>query len=143
MDLEDAVVKKLVGLWIDHREAVVVALTDSTEEVKRITSGVETQLRRLDTSTPGTQFEPLQVPADDLREKALKGHLTHYYDEVIAGVRDADFILIFGPGEAKLELKKALEKLKLDDRIAGVETVDRMTDRQIMSKVRRYFREQS
>lgn len=131
--------KKAVGIWIDHRKAVVVVVTDKGEEVKQINSGVETQLRRSDASGSKTQYEPLQVPADDLREKALKGHLKLYYDEVISCIHDADSILIFGPGEAKTELKTHLERHKLTGRIAGIETVDRMTDRQIMAKVRQYF----
>jgi hypothetical protein len=55
------------------------------------------------------------------------------------GVRTAESILIFCPGEAKGELKKRLNKNNLDKRIAGVETVDKMTDRQIAAKVRQYF----
>jgi hypothetical protein len=60
---------------------------------------------------------------------------------VIACIRDAESILIFGPGEAKGELKKRLERNKLGGRIVGIETIDRMTDRQIAAKVRRYFKE--
>src|SRR5689334_20899692 len=107
--------KKTAGLWIDHRKAVVVVVTDEGEEVKQISSGVEKQLRRADTSGSKKQYEPLQVPADDMREKALKGHLALYYDEVISFIRDAESILIFGPGEAKAELKKRLER----DELAG------------------------
>jgi stalled ribosome rescue protein Dom34 len=135
--------KKAVGLWIDHRKAVVVVVTDKGEEVKQISSSVEKQLRRADASRSKTQYEPLQVPADDMREKALKGHLKLYYDEVISFIRDAESILIFGPGEAKTELKKHLERHKLTARIAGIEAVDRMTDRQIAAKVRQYFLKQS
>jgi hypothetical protein len=58
---------------------------------------------------------------------------------VIASIRDAESILIFGPGEAKGELKERLEKHGLRERIVAIETIDRMTDRQIASKVRRYF----
>ena len=54
-------------------------------------------------------------------------------------IRDADSILLFGPGEAKGELKKRLEKDKLGARIEAVETEDAMTDRQIAAKVREYF----
>jgi len=32
---------------------------------------------------------------------------------------------------------------KLGGRIVGIETIDRMTDRQIAAKVRRYFKEKS
>ena len=60
---------------------------------------------------------------------------------VIACIRDAESILILGPGEAKGELKKRLERNKLGGRIVGIETIDRMTDRQIAAKVRRYFKE--
>lgn len=135
--------KKRLGVWIDHRKAVVVVVTDKGEEVKQINSSVETQLRRTDASRPKAQYEPLQVPADDVREKALSGHFKQYYDEIISFIRDADAILIFGPGEAKTELKKHLERHKLTGRIAGIETVDKMTDRQIAAKVRQHFFKQS
>jgi len=60
---------------------------------------------------------------------------------VIACIRDAEAILIFGPGEAKGELKRRLDKNRLGGRIAGVETVDKMTDRQIAAKARQHFAE--
>ena len=59
----------------------------------------------------------------------------------IASIRDAQSILLFGPGEAKGELKKRLERIGLGERIVGVETVDKMTDRQIAAKVRRHFKD--
>ena len=49
----------------------------------------------------------------------------------------------FHPGEAKGELKKRLVRNKLGGRIVGIETIDRMTDRQIAAKVRRYLQENS
>jgi hypothetical protein len=36
--------KAKVGLWIDHREAIIVVLTEKGEETKRIESTVEKQL---------------------------------------------------------------------------------------------------
>ena len=72
-------------------------------------------------------------------KEAYTGHLNIYYDAVIASIRDADSIIIFGPGEAKGELKERLEKSNLGGRIVGIETVDKMTDRQIAAKVRQYF----
>jgi hypothetical protein len=59
------------------------------------------------------------------------GHLNIYYDAVISCIRDAEAILVFGPGEAKGELKKRIKRNKLSGRIVGIETVDRMTHRQI------------
>jgi hypothetical protein len=79
------------------------------------------------------------VPASDSRQKTLTGHQNIFYDSIIASIRNAEAILIFGPGEAKGELKKCLKKTNLAARIVGIETVDKMTDRQVAAKVRKYF----
>jgi hypothetical protein len=128
-----------VGLWIDHRKAIVVTVTDKGEEIGLTISAAEKQLRRSGDSPLKGPYESQQVPADDSRQRTLVGHLNLYYNAVIACIGDAESILIFGPGEAKGELKKRLEKSKLDGRIAGVETVDKMTNRQIAMKVRQHF----
>ncbi len=131
-----------VGLWIDHKKALIVAVTDKGEEIGLIVSKVEKQLQRSGDSPLKGRYESYNVPADDSRQKTFTGHLNIYYEAVIACLRDAESILIFGPGEAKGELKKRLEKSKLGGRIVGVETVDKMTDRQIAAKVRQYFAEE-
>ena len=128
-----------VGAWIDHRKAIVVAITDEGEETRLVLSKVEKQLRRSGDSPLKGPYEARQVPAVDSRQKAFTGHLNMYYDAVIACMRDAEAILIFGPGEAKGELKKRLERANLGGNIVGMETVDKMTDRQIAAKVRQCF----
>jgi hypothetical protein len=131
--------KTTVGLWIDHRKAIIVAVTDKGEETALIIAKAEKQLRRSGDSPLKGPYEPVQVPAADSRQKRLTGHLNIYYDAVIASIRDAESILIFGPGEATGELKKRLKRNNLGGRIVGIETVDKMTDRQIATKVRKYF----
>jgi len=131
--------KKEVGLWMDHRKAVIVVVTDKGEETKLIISKVEKQLRRSGGLPLKGPHEAQQVPADDSREREFTGHLNIFYDAVIACIRDAEAILIFGPGEAKGELEKRLASKELSGRIIGIETVDKMTDRQIVAKVRQRF----
>ena len=137
--------KKGVGLWIDHRKAVIVIVTDKGEEIKLIISRVEKQLGRSGGLRSTTAYEAQQVPADDKREREFMGHLIIYYDiyydAVISCIRDAESILIFGPGEAKGELKKRIARSNLRGRIVNFETADKMTDRQIAAKVRKYFLE--
>lgn len=127
--------KRQMGLWIDHRETVIVIVAGEGEEIKRITSNMEKHIR----FSGGADH----VTAEDMRDRKFAGHLSKYYDEVIAVIRDAESILIFGPGEAKVELGKRLEGEKLGSRIVGIETVDKMTDRQIVAKTRQHFRNQS
>jgi len=130
-----------VGLWIDHEKAIVVAVTEKGEETKLIISMAEKQLRRSGDSPLKGSYESQQVPADDRRQRIYTGHLNIYYDAVIGCIRNAESILIFGPGKAKDELKKRLEKNNLGRRVVGIETVDKMTARQIAAKVRTYFAE--
>jgi DNA-binding MurR/RpiR family transcriptional regulator len=135
--------KTRVGLWIDHRKAIVVAITDKGEETRLIISKVERQLRRSGDSPLEGAYDKAQTPARNSRQRTLTAHLNIYYDAVVACIRDAEAILIFGPGEAKGELKKRLKKSNLDEHIVGMETVDKMTDHQVASKVRQHFRDTS
>ena len=133
--------KTKTGLWIDHRKASILAIMDKGEEMKEIVSEVERQPRRSGDSPLKGSYESSQVPADDSRQRYFTGELNTYYDEVIACIRNAESILIFGPGEAKDELKKRLEGHNLGGRIVGIETVDKMTDNQIAAKIRQHFAE--
>jgi len=125
--------KKVAGLWIDHRETVIVTIADDGEKTKRLESGMESHTR----FSGGSRSE--QGGGEDQQDRQFTGHLNTYYDEVIAHLRDAESILILGPGEAKDELKKRLASKGLDGRIVGIETVDKMSDRQIAAKVRQHF----
>jgi hypothetical protein len=50
-------------------------------------------------------------------------------------------LLIFGPGEAKLELKDRLSRSKaLSERIVDIETADKLTDPKIVARVKEHFR---
>ena len=127
------------GVWIDHREASIVALTADDVHTTLIVSKVEKHPERSGDSPLKGRYEALQVPADDIRQRALTGELNIYYDAVIAALSNYDNLLLFGPGEAKNELHKRMVKMKLGSYIAAVETEGKMTDRQIAAKVRAYF----
>jgi hypothetical protein len=120
-----------IGLWIDHRQAVIAVVTGDREDLTRILSGIEKHVR----------FSGGEGGAEDARDKGFEGHLNQYYDKVIASLRDARSILILGPGEAKHEVEKRLRDAGLGKAIVGVETADKMTDPQIAASARRRFQE--
>jgi hypothetical protein len=84
-------------------------------------------------------YEARQVPADDSRQRALTGDLNQYYDAVIAALPHDVSILLFGPGEAKGELHKRIVKTTPAAQISAVQTDDKMTDKQVIAKVRTHF----
>jgi len=130
--------KTNAGLWIDHREAIIVKLMDKGFETKCIQSTSEKQPRRSGEPDSGP-FEPQLVPADDSRQREYTGQLAHYYDAIISYLHDSGSILIFGPGETKGELRKRFEKQANSQRLITLETADKMTDAQIVAMVQHHF----
>lgn len=131
--MTERVVRVRVGLWIDHRKAVIVTLSDEAEATRQVESNVEGQSG---SARSGKSHDSRSGAGEGTRERHSEGQLNQYYDEVIAHIRDADAILILGPGEAKGELKTRLERDGLGNRIVAIETADKMTDRQIAAIVR-------
>jgi len=118
------------GLWIDHRKAVVVLVSGEAEQLEQIESGMDGHVRYSGGPEAGGEYK---------RERRFENELDAYYDRVIERIKGADSILIFGPGEAKGELKARLDHAKLGRRVLPVETVDKMTDSQVAAKVRQSF----
>jgi stalled ribosome rescue protein Dom34 len=136
---KESLVKKEIGLWIDHREAIIVILADGGEEIKHITSDSGKHIRYSGSSHSKTPEGLKEVTSEDQRDRKFGNQLKKYYDDVIAVIRDADSIQIFGPGEAKGELEKQIKQEGLKAHILAIETVDKMTDHQISIKVRERF----
>lgn len=127
--------KKHIGLWIDHRKVVVVMISDEGEVIKEVASDMEKHVRFSSGASEDGSSE-------DVRDRQFDNHLNSYYDTVIAMLDESETIQIFGPGEAKGELAKRLESKGLGERVVTIETVDKMTDRQIVAKVHQYLRSQ-
>lgn len=119
--------KSNMGVWIDHRKAVIVRTTDGVEEIHTIVSDVEKHVHHSGGSP------------EDQQDHRFTNHLKEYYAKVISLLHDAEFILILGPGEAKGEFEKQLSVESFGARIIALETVDKMTDHQIAAKVREHF----
>jgi hypothetical protein len=126
--------KKEVGLWIDHREAVLVTITTKGEETTRVYSDSE-----VDAQYSGSSRSSGSQDAENMQDRKYTNTLERYYDAIIEYIRGADSIQIFGPGEAKGELVKRLKSKNLRKRIVSIETTDKLTDPQIVAKVRQQF----
>jgi len=122
------------GLWIDHRKAVIVTVSGEEERTELVKSNADKHVHYSGGS--GGPRGSREGSGEDTRERHFEGQLDKYYEDVIVRIRDAEAILIFGPGEAKGELRTHLEHAGFGARIVGVEAVDKMTDRQIAAKVR-------
>jgi stalled ribosome rescue protein Dom34 len=119
------------GIWIDHQEAFIVFTNATAAET--IEEGVDKHVKF---SGHGTGHEGSD---EAKRQGHNEAQLGKFYDEVITHVSEAESILLFGPGEAKGELEKRLTAEGLGKRIVGVEPAERMSNGQIVAKVRKHY----
>ena len=120
-----------VGIWIDHTKAVVVSASGDRVTAKTLESDVG----------PHTRYSGPQDGGGEKKYEDRHGqHLDRYYDEVISQLGQPEALLIFGPGEAKLELKERLSRSKtLSECTVDIETADKLTDPQIVARVKEHF----
>jgi len=129
-----------IGVWIDHRRAVVVTLRDGQETVATFNSDLERHPRLSGGSRSANPTGPQDVVSDTQRDRRYDHHLHRYYHEVQATIRDADGIWVFGPGEAKSEFAKVLQNIKhLAAKVEEISSADKLTLNQIAAAVREHF----
>ena len=136
--------KKNVGIWIDRQKTFIVSILKD-QECETFDCIESKMAERLNLSgrarTRKTSYGPQSIDAEGKLGERRKHQLRQYYQEVIRSVRDARRILIFGPGSAKNELEKEMRKHKdLLAKQIHIETTDKMTETQIKTKVRDFFR---
>ena len=120
-----------VGIWIDHKRAVIVSASADHVSAKTLESDVGSHPR---------YSGPRDAGGEKKYEARHGQHLDKYYDEIITQLGEPEALLIFGPGEAKLELKERLSRSKpLAERTVEIETTDKLTDPQIVAKVKEHF----
>jgi hypothetical protein len=122
------------GIWLDHRLAVVVNFTGDGHRLEKFQSGLRMLIKDVDgtqqRSLFGTKSKGARSPKPAPAEKA---DLNAFFEDVAHAVQNADSIAVIGPGIAKSDLRKHLEKWKLDNRIVSVEPAERMSDRQLVA----------
>jgi hypothetical protein len=123
---------KKVGLWLDRKKAVIISIANNVEGRNVIISDMEHYVL-YSTVVPG------DGSPENPRDRRYWNHLGEYYDKIIAEIRDATEIEIFGPEVAKYELQQRLENAGLAGLVVGMEDAVKMTDLQISTKVLRRF----
>lgn len=141
--------KTFIGIWIDRKKAAIVTLNrpeqkyeaDKVITITQIRSDVERKVRLAGGSrTRNTPWGPQEVAVDGKIEARLKQQLKKFYHQIIEFIKDANKILIMGPGETKYGLKKQIEQSKtMASKIVDVQTCDKMTDNQLAARVKSYF----
>jgi len=123
---------RLAGVWIDHKKAVIVSASEGRITTRTVESDVDAHPHYGGQQDGGGEKK---------YEERHRQSLDRYYDKVIAHLGEPEALLIFGPGEAKLELKGRLGRSVTPSQLSvEIETADRLTDPQIVAKVKEHFK---
>ncbi len=125
-----------VGLWIDHKQAYAIWSKEGRVEI--IPSRIEPPAHSGGTQLGGKLNQKADVELH--HNDRFRLQLNKYYQQVMSALKEADSILIMGPGQAKIELEKVIKKNKsMQKRILKVETADKMTKNQMIAYVRKFY----
>lgn len=115
-----------VVVWIDHAEAHILHFNREAVEAEVIETQSTNPRLHIKSGIPGAGRVP---------ENAA------YFDDVAKALKDAQEILIVGPGFEKLALMKHMMKHHHDvaEKVMSVETVDHPSDGQLLKYARKYF----
>jgi hypothetical protein len=117
------------GIWIDHEKAVIASVSTEGVATEIVESHVEGHSRY-----DGRQDNGGEKKYEERHRQRLDG----YY--VIGRLGEPERILIFGPGEAKLQLQQRLLRSATPaQRSIEIDTTDKLTEPQIVAKVKTHF----
>jgi hypothetical protein len=128
-----------IGIWIDHERAVIVSASPDRVTINTLESEFGEDARYGEQrASPGLDGPHHESGAAKQEQDRLR--LDRYYDEVITQLGHPQALLIFGPGEAKLQFTTRLSRFKaLRECVVGLETTETLTDPEIVAKVREHY----
>lgn len=129
-------IRSHIGLWIDHRSALIAYISDTADTFEQVHSRVEHKCGRAGDSPLNGTGQIVNPELERNMDHAYTESLNQFYAGVIERICKAKSILLFGPAEAKDELRNRLDACGLGGRIQGIETQYRMSYHQIAVKVR-------
>jgi hypothetical protein len=120
-----------IGIWIDHRKAVITTATADRIITKTIYSRLSQHPHYAGSQDGGGERK---------YEERFRQGLNRFFDAVAGHIGHPDALFIFGPGEAKHELKARLVHANaIPAEVVDLEAADDLTDPQIIAKVKVHF----
>lgn len=129
------------GIWLDFRDAYLISFDEEkNSNVIHIHSNV-THPATKGGHRSKTRWGPQYAPPDSNNLERAKHEEHHYFQEILKHIdSDIEDIVIFGPAEAKIGLKKEIESIKhFHPRLRAVLPSDYMTQNEMVALFRNFF----
>lgn len=131
-----------LGVWIDFNQAIIGELKNGEVELSVIASEIDHRLRIEGESDDKTRFGAHNHSNNEHRnQNRHQEQVKKYIKTVYEAVKNADALYIIGPAEAKKELEKYYTENSKVNRIAGIETCEKLTENQLKAKFKEFYAE--
>lgn len=129
-----------VGIWLDHRHAIVVFLNGKEARIIRVESAARAHTHKLGGSRTSTAYGPQDAVAEDRLDHEFRMELGRFYEDIVHQLEKPDALYLFGPGPAKREFRNHLESSGLAALVKAVEGAQALTDPEVVARVKAFFR---
>jgi len=131
---------KQVGIWLDQKEADIITVENESLKFKTIYSGIETRERILGETKQYSRFGDQFLNDEKDKENKISELTKKYLRSVLTSLKDANEIMIFGPAQMKIKLKKLISKNpSIFSNLKEVKSAENMTENQKIAFVKSYF----
>jgi hypothetical protein len=120
--------KTKLGIWMDHANAYLIEYMSEDNET-----------RKVDAHHPLQSYEHEPSEHDSVVH-SNPDQLAAYYKTLSSIISNYDYVVLFGPTDAKVELHNILkDNQRFDDMTVEVRQTDKMTENQKSAFVKEYF----
>lgn len=134
--------KTRAGIWLDAEKSFIVFLNNGNARVEMIESGIETRVRFEGERKPFSRLGGMLYNPAKKRTERKKHRLKDYFETLKTMLQPAGEIYVFGPaGTGKQFSRHMYSCRQMRDRVVKVERTDRMTEKQMVAKVKDFFTE--
>ena len=134
--------KKQTGIWLDSKEANFIELVDGDlVNFRKIGSDSRKAKAKGGAPSGGLRGGTAVGVSEKTMENRRHNEERVYFNEILENIKDADEVVIFGPGEAKDHLVNAIKAhpSHFNSDLMAVLTADNMTENQKVAYVKSFF----
>lgn len=134
--------KKQTGIWLDSKEANFIELVDGDlVNFRHIESDNHKGKAKGGSPSGGLRGGTATGVSEKTLENRRRNEEREYYEEILENVKEADEVVIFGPGEAKDHLLSAIKAhpSHFNSDLMAVLTADKMTENEKVAYVKTFF----
>jgi hypothetical protein len=133
--------EKKAGIWLDQEKAFIIRIEgEGVPVLEKIKSGVEIRIRNPGEGKSFARFGRAFIDDQEKKQNRQVQQRRRFFKEITGLVQDADYIYLFGPGEAKEGLNNEIEKgHSVKGKVVAIEAAGRLSQNKLIEKTISFF----